>query len=111
MSSILLALIVITSSMPPEQIEKNYLCKECDYPLFTQSENYDIGNEWLSFSEPMDQKRIYLAEDHAVLCSRCGHTLGHLFYDGPLPSETRYSINPSNVTIISHELGNKSFSD
>lgn len=97
MISFLLSLIVITTPMPPEQLAETYLCAKCDYPLFNNLNKYESGNGWLSFSEPLDQKSIYLAENQTLLCSRCGNQIGHLFHDGFLPNEMRYSINPAAI--------------
>lgn len=77
-----------------------YHCVCCYNPLFGSEAKYDSGSGWPSFFEPIFFESVWTREDHSllmsrteVLCSRCDAHLGHLFPDGPEPTELRYCIN------------------
>ena len=76
-----------------------YVCAACKHALFRSSEKQSNGNGWPSFRNPIEQKQIWIKEDHSlpflryeVLCRSCDSHLGHVFRDkegDPL----RYTIN------------------
>ncbi len=76
-----------------------YMCAACGNELFSSDKKFDSGTGWPSFSDA-DKKNIELKKDSnhgmartEVLCKKCGGHLGHLFDDGPKPSNLRYCIN------------------
>ncbi|MFX1275290.1 MAG: peptide-methionine (R)-S-oxide reductase MsrB [Promethearchaeota archaeon] len=77
-----------------------YRCAGCGAELFSSDTKFDSGTGWPSFSDVMDNENIELKEDRShgmirteVLCKNCGGHLGHLFMDGPSPTNCRYCIN------------------
>lgn len=77
-----------------------YCCVCCGESLFVSEAKFDSGCGWPSFSSPAaDQQVTELAdESHGmsrteVLCSSCNAHLGHVFEDGPAPTNLRYCIN------------------
>lgn len=77
-----------------------YRCAGCGQPLFWSTTKYKSGTGWPSFTQPVDEEQIAITEDRgwffhrkAVECSRCGGHLGHVFPDGPAPTNLRYCMN------------------
>ncbi len=80
--------------------EGRYLCAGCALPLFSSKHKYDSGSGWPSFYAPIFDENVK-TEDHTnfsifgreVFCSSCNGHLGHVFEDGPQPTNLRYCIN------------------
>jgi peptide-methionine (R)-S-oxide reductase len=76
-----------------------YRCAGCDLALFTSKTKYDSGDGWPSFWNVLPGATLTQA-DYAlgvprteVHCRRCGGHLGHIFDDGPPPTNLRYCID------------------
>ncbi len=77
-----------------------YFCAGCGTPLFDSKSKFKSSSGWPSFSAPITDSDIDLAQDNSigmkrteVLCSKCGGHLGHVFNDGPKPTGSRYCMN------------------
>jgi peptide methionine sulfoxide reductase msrA/msrB len=77
-----------------------YSCAGCGTPLFLSDAKYNHGTGWPSFTEPLDEKSLEYREDLSlsmkrieVRCASCGAHLGHVFGDGPPPSQRHFCIN------------------
>jgi peptide-methionine (R)-S-oxide reductase len=73
-----------------------YHCSACDLPLFRSEDKYDSGTGWPSFTKPIEEENVIhvpLGDYSEVLCARCELHLGHVFMDGPDPTENRYCMN------------------
>ena len=77
-----------------------YICVCCDNELFSSEHKYDSKSGWPSFFDAISKDNLSLLEDTShgmkrieVTCKRCGSHLGHVFEDGPRPTNLRYCIN------------------
>ena len=80
-----------------------FTCKGCGMPLFHQTDKFDSGTGWPSFTRPIDgvestavgeqEDRSFFMRRTEVHCNRCDGHLGHVFPDGPEPTGLRYCIN------------------
>ncbi len=89
-----------------------YKCVCCGEPLFTSETKYDSGSGWPSFWQPLSDEKIEYISDNAygmvrteVNCKKCGAHLGHVFDDGPKPTNLRYCINSISLDLEKKDEG------
>ena len=87
------------SPLNNEKRKGRYLCAACDHPLFTSEMKFDSGTGWPSFFNTLpnafktstDYKLIYPRTEYH--CARCDGHHGHVFKDGPPPTQQRWCNN------------------
>ena len=84
-----------------------YACRCCNTPLFDSGLKFESGTGWPSFTQPIDESVVAYHKDSSygmvrveVTCNVCDAHLGHVFPDGPKPSELRYCINSASIKLI-----------
>ena len=77
-----------------------YYCAVCGNPLFKSDAKFASSCGWPSFFEALGPGSVRYESDTShgmrrteVLCGRCDSHLGHIFDDGPPPTNKRFCMN------------------
>jgi peptide-methionine (R)-S-oxide reductase len=84
-----------------------YKCVCCGNELFKSDTMFDSGTVLPSFYEPINQGSVEYHSDNSfgmkrveITCKKCSSHLGHVFDDGPVPTNKRYYINSVSLRLV-----------
>ncbi len=77
-----------------------YVCVACGQEFFSSDTKFDSGTGWPSFFDMIRKGNVKTKDGFSfgvhrieVKCGKCDSHLGHVFDDGPNPTQKRYCIN------------------
>ena len=81
----------------------NYLCKQCNTPLFSDSSKFDSGSGWPSFDDAIGDSVLEVPDSDGVrveiICAKCQGHLGHIFRnEGFTDKNARYCVNSLSLS-------------
>jgi peptide-methionine (R)-S-oxide reductase len=84
-----------------------FRCICCDNALFDSATKFESGTGWPSFWQPIASENVTEIRDTtfgmvrvAVSCTECDAHLGHVFDDGPEPTNLRYCMNSASLSFV-----------
>ncbi len=100
-----------TSPLNDEKRAGVFACAGCGLPVFTSEMKFDSGTGWPSFFTSIPgvfdiKKDFYLIYPRSEYhCKRCGGHHGHVFDDGPPPTNQRWCNNGVSLKFLPKDGG------
>lgn len=82
-----------------------FICRRCNFPLFTSKSKFDAGCGWPAFDENYPDAVIRIPDDDGsrteIQCANCNAHLGHVFEGEELTAKnTRHCVNSLSIRFV-----------
>ena len=81
-----------------------YVCKQCNAPLYKSDDKFESHCGWPSFDDEIPEAVKQIPDKDGmrteIVCANCNGHLGHVFMDGPEPTNLRYCMNSASMRFI-----------
>lgn len=86
-----------------------YICRRCNFPLFSSQAKFDAGCGWPAFDDNFPEAITQIPDADGnrieIQCANCKAHLGHVFKgEGLTDKNTRHCVNSLSIRFISKEM-------